>query len=94
MATNGNIEYWQGWASGTTDTAANHVDAGATAISDGVVLTEERTTATTLYYHVPKPRKVLVRHPKSWGDADHDAYLRLVNIETKTGWIIEMLIRG
>lgn len=42
----------------------------------------------------PPPRRILVKHPMSWSREDSEAYVRLVNCETNTGWRVEMLISG
>jgi len=39
-------------------------------------------------------REILVEHPEHWKDEDHQAYVKLVNEQTQTGWKIKLLITG
>jgi hypothetical protein len=39
-------------------------------------------------------RRILVQTPERWKDEDTLAFVNLVNAETHTGWIAEMIIKG
>lgn len=39
-------------------------------------------------------RKVLIEIPGKWDEKANNAFVELVNIETKTGWIVELIIKG
>jgi len=79
--------YWDGWNDSSTSTGTTTngwtTDAGTT------------TGGTGNYYYIPMiVRRLLVPVPDHWSDEDTDAFVRLVNIETKTGWQVEMIIKG
>ena len=52
------------------------------------------SSAASGYYYLPKPRRILVSTPEKWSEKDTLAFCDLVNKETRTGWIVEMVIRG
>lgn len=87
------IRYWDPWATSTnSSTTAPY--------SDGTwsTWTNSSTSATGggWYYTttVIVTRKVLVIEPEHWTDEIADRFLRLVNIETNTGWKVELRIKG
>lgn len=47
-----------------------------------------------LAYYTPPPRQILVPTPAHWTRQQQALFVRLVNDETKTGWLITMLIEG
>lgn len=52
------------------------------------------TTSTTTYWIPPPPREIIVKHPEHWTDEQTARYVRLVNDETQTGWLIKMIMNG
>lgn len=51
------------------------------------------TTTTPIYYAITT-KMVLVKPPSHWTREDGIAFVHLINAETRTGWVITMLIDG
>ena len=80
------IDYWDPWTS-STDTAGS----STTSPTD----TYATDTATGgRYYYIQTVRKLLVPRPENWTDENQENFLRLVNIDTNTGWKVTMVIQG
>ena len=77
--------YWDGRgnATGSTTTGYSYTNAGFSSNTD-----------TKWYYPMYTSREILVTPPKNWTEKDVDDYIILINIETKTGWIVTMVING
>lgn len=54
------------------------------------------SSTTTNWYYVTAvvTREMLIEEPEHWEDSDRDGFTRLVNLETKTGWIVKLWIKG
>jgi len=81
--------YWDYWRVGnysnnTTDTSACY----DTSISTGT-----SWSSSNLYYEY-KTRKILVSAPDKWTDKQNMEFVELVNIKTKTGWYVTLVIKG
>ena len=89
MATN---DYWNyydtsssNWgSSNATNTRANY-DTSTTGCG---------WTGSTYYYPVVVVKKILVHHPEIWTKEQSLKFVELINIKTKTGYIVELLIEG
>ncbi len=77
--------YWDGW---------NGTSTGQSTASYGY--NSWGSTATTYYpiWTYVTVKKFLVEAPKSWTDEAIDKFIRLVNIDTQTGFKVEMVIKG
>lgn len=64
----------------------------------------DTSSSTSSYYRIyserpnriysERPRRYLVSAPAHWTDEDNIAFVHLLNQETRTGFIVEMVIKG
>ena len=80
------IFYWNNWSDSTTTSGS--------ASWYSVDATSSTSTAFDFNTYPPPPRRVIVKHPPHWDKKTTEAYVRLVNQDTKTGWRVTMLISG
>ena len=59
----------------------------------GVAGAQDSTSGTGGTYRVPV-RTILVDSPADWQEEDNLAFARLLNAETRTGWLVTMIIMG
>ena len=45
-------------------------------------------------YTPPPPKRILVKLPKKWGKKRVMAFADLINVKTRTGWKVELVIHG
>jgi hypothetical protein len=50
-------------------------------------------SSSTIYTFYPA-RRFMIEQPESWTNNDAIAFMHLINDETKTGYIVEMIITG
>lgn len=77
------INYWNGYS-----------DSTSTSTWDYSSTTTTNSSTDTWYTYTVCAQEYIVPRPKGWNDDDSDAFTRLLNIETHTGWIVKMQIRG
>lgn len=88
----GGIRYWDPWATSTTSSSD---PTGTDTSTTGRTWYHPVQTATSSgWYPQVITKRVLVPKPKKWTDKQSEAYVRLVNYETKTGWKVTMIISG
>ena len=74
--------------------AYSYWDSGTTGSTTNDWTTSTGTTGGTYFYVTQIVRHLLVPRPEHWNDDDQEAFIRLVNIDTKTGWLVTMVIKG
>ena len=72
--------YWDNTTSTTNDSTTNGYHSGSSWPTSNLWFAYRRT--------------ILVTEPKHWADEDGLALVRLVNKETRTGWIVRLRIKG
>lgn len=83
------IDYWDynrhgSWTSGTTGTtSSSYTNAYDTSASPSYH-----------YYRTYTVRKILITAPENWSEEQVMSFTELVNIKTKSGWIIRMVIKN
>lgn len=65
----------------------------ATTTATGTTWGSPWTSASTATYYFSY-RQILVETPEHWTDEDVEAFVRLINIDTKTGFTVTMVIKG
>jgi len=79
------IDYWDPWT-GSIDTAGP--------CSSAYTDIDTATSATSGWIYIQTIKKLIVPRPENWTDKNQEAFLRLVNIDTNTGWKVTMVIEG
>ena len=82
------VDYWD-----STGGTSSYWSDDNSATTSGTSYTWTNAATANTYYHVVY-RKILVQQPANWSKEDVLDFVRLVNIKTKTGWNVEMLIEG
>lgn len=88
--------YWNpdSWNT-STNTSVDTRISDTTASSGYNTLPSDTSSGATYYYWTTRVvKRVLVREPDHWDKEDNEAFKRLVNIETDTGWKLIMTIKG
>ena len=84
--------YWDYWRTditrSTATTSSSNIDLDTSCAGTGW------TSTSWHYVEYFKPRKILVSIPKKWTEEQGMKFVELVNIKTKTGWIVTLVIRG
>ncbi len=78
--------YWDGYSNNSTGQSTASYGWG-----------NSWTSTSTMYYPVwtySVIKKYLVEAPQSWTQEAIDKFIRLVNIDTRTGFRVEMVIKG
>jgi hypothetical protein len=81
------VRYWNPYDTGTSPTY-NYSPNDTTATSTPTFVPSWGYTTRTV------TRRILVEMPDGWGEEKSLAFTRLVNIETKTGWRVTLIIKG
>ena len=93
MAWNDNKNIWY-WDRATTDCPSTNIPiTGATGGNDLNCSTWVSTTGTW-WVETTYILRIWVTEPDHWTDEDGEAWMRLVNIDTKTGWRVVARIKG
>jgi hypothetical protein len=88
MATN---DYWD--YNGTSASTWRTTSTNASTNYD-TSLTGCGWSSSSLYYPIPVTRKILVENPKSWTKEQGLKFVELLNVKTKTGFTVILLIEG
>lgn len=88
------VWYWDSTSSTTSSTGGTMTNAGNTISSATNITTGFTTGNVAIYYWRPKSRQFLVEMPENWNDEDSEAWVRLINIDTESGFIVTALIKG
>jgi len=51
-------------------------------------------STSTNYYPIITTRKILVTHPETWTNEQSLKFVELINVNTKTGFTVILLIKG
>jgi hypothetical protein len=62
--------------------------------TSGFTWNEMSTSSSSTIYTFYPARRFLIEQPESWTNNDAIAFVHLINDETKTGYIVEMIING
>ena len=89
------INYWDYTGTGTSYNNITPIDStsGYERIFD-TSTTGSSWTPTNIYYRETRTRKILVIHSEHWTEKQGLKFVELVNIKTKTGWIVTLFIKG
>lgn len=78
--------YWDPYTTGTTSISW---------FPNGLTNTTATTSPIPSWLYVRfQPRKLLIPIPEKWTEEQSSAFVRLVNVETHTGWTVELVIKG
>lgn len=82
--------YWDYYGSDTSATGGY--------LPNGITTGTQSTASGSLWWYYPteviKQRKLLVYKPDKWTDEQNMKFVELVNIKTKTGWKVTLVIKG